>query len=268
MENLDDRDINIFTDGSSYSRPRRGGIGIRFITTDTEGAEHTEDYPLPGYEGATNQQMEIQACIEALRAVVTRRAPVQRRQYRRLVIWTDSMYLVEGYTRALFNWQVNGWFTSSGNPVANAAMWKELLKLAGRSRVPPVEFRWIKGHKKSAHNKAADKLAKKSASRQPGRRASIVKVRRKRTEKSVARGSIAMNGQRATIRIITDEYQRTQRMNRYKYEMISKGSPHRGCVDEVFSQEDIYLSAGHTYYIKFNTDTHAPRVVKVFREVP
>jgi ribonuclease HI len=125
VEYLDDRDINVFTDGSSYSRPRRGGVGIRFITTDMDGAEHAEDYPLPGYEGATNQQMEIQACIEVLRAVVTRRAPIQRRQYRRLVVWTDSMYVVDGYTSALFNWQINGWLTSDGNPVANAAIWPD-----------------------------------------------------------------------------------------------------------------------------------------------
>jgi len=266
VEYQDDRDINVFTDGSSYSRPRRGGVGIRFITTDTDGAEHAEDYPLPGYEGATNQQMEIQACIEALRAVVTRRAPIQRRQYRRLVVWTDSMYVVDGYTSALFNWQINGWLTSDGNPVANAAMWKELLKLAGRSGVPPIEFRWIKGHKKSAHNKAADKLAKQSASRLSGRRASVVKVRRKRTERSVEVGCVKIRGQRATIRIVTDEYLRPSRMNRYKYEVISRGE-YRGRVDLIFSAADIRLSAGHVYYVRFNDNSVQPRIVKVFREV-
>ena len=56
-------------------------------------------------------------------------------------------------------WQGNGWQTSDGNPVANTAQWKELLKLAHRSG-KPLEMKLLKGHKKSVHNKAADKLAK------------------------------------------------------------------------------------------------------------
>jgi hypothetical protein len=48
VEYLDDRDLNIYTDGSSYSGPRRGGVGILFVTVDDEGNEQTEAYPLPG----------------------------------------------------------------------------------------------------------------------------------------------------------------------------------------------------------------------------
>jgi ribonuclease HI len=266
VEYLDDRDINIYTDGSSYSAPRRGGIGIRYVTVDEHGHEHSDDYPLPGYSGVTNQQMELAACIEALRAVVTRRAPIRSREYRRIVIWTDSTYLVTGYDSARFNWQADRWRTRDGNPVANAAQWKELLKIAARTGLR-VEMKWVKGHRNSQHNKAVDKLAKRSAQQRTGRHLSIVKVRRKVSEKAVERGSVQMLGQRATIRIITDEFLPVQRVNKYKYEIVSRSSYFHGCVDIIYSNAEIQLSAGHTYHVRFNEETARPRVLKMFREI-
>jgi ribonuclease HI len=71
---------------------------------------------------------------------------------------------------------------------ANAAQWKELLRLAHRTG-KTVEMKWVKGHKKSEHNKAVDKLAKQSASVRTGRHLSPVKVRRKRTGASLERAA-------------------------------------------------------------------------------
>jgi ribonuclease HI len=266
MEYLDERDINIFTDGSAYGRPRRGGIGVRFVTVDTGGEEHIEDYPLPGTRQATNQQMELQACIEALHAVATRRAPIQDRDYRRIVIWTDSQYVVDNYVRALFDWQSNRWMTNDGNPVANAPQWKELLKAAHRAG-HRVELKWIKGHKHSTHNKAVDKLAKASALGMTGAPLAVVKVRRKKSERATEVGSVGMHGQRTTIRIIEDRFERLSRMNRYRYEVVSTKSEFRGYVDFIFSDESLHLSAGHTYYVQVNDQQSRPRVIKMFREV-
>ena len=52
MEYRDERDLHIYTDGSSYPGPRRGGVGVRFVMTGEDGNERFEDYPLPGYHGA------------------------------------------------------------------------------------------------------------------------------------------------------------------------------------------------------------------------
>jgi ribonuclease HI len=266
MEYLDERDINIYTDGTSYTGPRRGGIGIRFITVDAEGHEHVEDYPLPGYAQATNQEMEIKACIEALHAVATGRAPLQDREYRRIVVWTDSQYVVDNHSRALLEWQTNRWTTRDGNPVANAALWKELLKVAHKTGLR-VEFKWVKGHKQSAHNKAVDKLAKLSAEGLTASPLSVVKVRRKKSDRATEAGSVGMRGQRITIRIIEDRFERLQRMNRYRYEVVSPGSEFRGCVDFIFSDESIHLSAGHTCYVQVNDEQSRPRITTLFREV-
>jgi len=63
--------LHIYTDGSSLPAPRRGGIGIRFLLIDSQGREEITDSKHPGYKGATNNQMELQASIEPLRKLAT-----------------------------------------------------------------------------------------------------------------------------------------------------------------------------------------------------
>jgi RNase H len=91
MEYLDERDLNVFIDGSSFSSPRRGGMGIVFITEAADGHWAEEPYELQGIAGATNNQMELQAGIEALQAITRGRAPVEAASYRKLVFWMKTM---------------------------------------------------------------------------------------------------------------------------------------------------------------------------------
>jgi ribonuclease HI len=263
---IDDEALTIYTDGSSYSSPRRGGVGILYVTVDEDGHERVDEYPLPGYTAATNNQMELQACIDALKAIVTGRAPVDASGYKKIVVRTDSLYVADNIYSAHSTWPANGWMTRDGNPVLNAHLWKELFRVAGRAH-RRVEFEWVKGHKKDPHNQRVDKLAKESAGVRTDRHASVVKVRRKLSDRSVEIGSVEMRGQMATIRIITDEFLPVQGSNKYKYEVVSKASEFRGRVDLIYSDADIHLSAGHIYYVRFNEDTRAPRIVKVFREI-
>ena len=264
---IDDEALTIYTDGSSYQGPRRGGIGILFVTVDADGHERVCDYPLPGYAGATNNQMELQACIEALKALVARRVPLDPTEYKKVVVRTDSMYVTDNIYSARYVWPSTRWMTRDGNPVLNARQWKELVRVA-RSAHRRVEFEWVKGHKRDPHNRAADKLAKQSAKTQTGQSISIVGVRRKKSTRSLEHGCVQMRGQRATIRIITDEFLAQQRMNKYMYEVMSKASEFRGCVDIAFSDSKICLRRGHTYYVRFNDDTRAPRVLACYRKVP
>jgi ribonuclease HI len=266
LEYLDEQALNIYTDGSSYSGPRRGGVGILYVTVDENGHERVDDYPRPGFAGATNNQMELQAAIEALAALASKRAPVSASTYKKIVIWTDSIYLVDGFNSARFTWPSTGWTTQDGNPVANAQQWQQLVKLASRTG-KRVDITWVEGHKHSKHNKAADKLAKKSAKDRGQRPVSVTKVRRKKSPKSVERGSVGMHGQQATIHVINDAYLPVQRCNQYTYEVMSRKSEYFQNVDVIFSDAEIYLSAGHTYRVRFNSDIRAPRIVKVFAEV-
>src|SRR3954466_7680342 len=81
VEYLDERDLNIYIDGSSLSAPRRGGVGIVFITEGPDGHWVEQPYDVFGFAAATNNQMELQAAIEALQALGRGRAPVQASNY-------------------------------------------------------------------------------------------------------------------------------------------------------------------------------------------
>jgi ribonuclease HI len=201
---LDDLALNIFTDGSSFSGPRAGGIGIRIITFDDDGNEVPDDYLLPGYQHATNQEMELKACIEALRIISRRRSPVNVRSYTKVVIHTDSQYVVDYLHNAFMSWPRDRWQTRDGKPVVNATLWKDLVK-AIRRVDNKVEFAWHKGHRSgNPHNKAADKLAKASAKVPLHPPITPRDVRRKTTDKSTVAGSIMPQGQRLTIRVIAE----------------------------------------------------------------
>lgn len=253
--------LNIYTDGSSYSSPRRGGVGMLFVLVDDRGNEESHEYSPPGYANATNNQMELQAPILAL-AEAKRMGLVDRAS--KIVIHTDSMYLCDNVNKAKFEWPKTRWCKRSGAPVANAQQWKQLVK-AVKAVGRPVEFRWVKGHSKDTANRQADKLAKKSAKTPLNPSLTTTTVRRKKTSESVVPGCVKMLGQRLTIRIITDEYLRVQRLWKLKYEVMSRKSPYFGKVDWIFSEE--MLKAGHTYHVRVNEMTGNPRVTKVFREI-
>lgn len=92
VENLDDNALNICTDGSSYSGPRVGGAGFLFIAVDENGELQVREDSPPGWKGATNNQMELQTCIEALRIATGRHPPFDLSRFEKIVIRTDSKY--------------------------------------------------------------------------------------------------------------------------------------------------------------------------------
>jgi len=258
---IDERVINIYTDGSSRPTPRRGGVGIRYIYVDPDGEEKTIDLPLPGYLGATSQEMELQACILALRHVgdYPELAP-----FRRIIVYTDSKYVVDFYKTAMFQWSRNRWLRKAGAPVVNATSWKELIKEMRRSG-RFVDFKKVKGHSSDDHNAAAHRLAKQSAAMPLNPPVSISTVRRKKSNRRTKTGSIQMLGQRITIRIVQGQYLKLQRLYRYRIEVMSRTSPFYRNVDFVCS--DYVLREAYEYSVRFNTDQDNPRIVKLYREV-
>jgi ribonuclease HI len=255
--------LNIYTDGSSYPKKgRTGGVGIKFIWINPRGEEIEEDISPSGYQRATNNQMEIQACIIALREATKLDilSTVQR-----VVIFTDSQYVSDNYQRAMFEWPKNKWRGRLGRPILNAEQWKELTKVM-RKTGKRVDFEKVKGHSKDQYNKAVDKLAKEGAKTPIEKPLTVVRVRRKITEQSVEIGSVEMQGQKVSIHVITSEYLRLPKTNKYKYEVVSKGSKYRGKVDIAFSQHS--LKPGHFYLIQFNQDTNNPTIEKLIREMP
>lgn len=134
--------ITIFTDGASKGNPGRGGYAAVI-------ADGTTVVELGGHSPrTTNNEMELKAVVEALRAVGHTNIPV--------AIYTDSKYVVEGAKGWVFGWVKNGWKTKAGTDVLNKELWQAL--------VPQLQTHKIVWHKVPGHvgivgNERADAIA-------------------------------------------------------------------------------------------------------------
>jgi ribonuclease HI len=222
-----------------------------------------------GVSGATNSQMELHAVITAMEAIQDHRFRTDLlEQATKIDIYTDSRYVVDNLNKAMFEWPKTGWMNRGWPPVANADLWKELVRqLVKLSKMKRVEIKWGKGHSaNNPHNKVADKLAKESAKRPVRPPLATVAVRRKKTSKTLELGSVTMLGQRLTIPIVTAEYLAGQKVHKYMYEVMSRRSPFYGNVDVAYS-EDGLMRAGHTYRVTMNEDANYPQIARCHREV-
>lgn len=135
--------VEAFTDGACSGNPGPGGWGVLLRTAGYE-------KELCGGEAATtNQQMELQAAVEALKAL---NKPC------RVTIISDSKYVVQGMTEWIHNWKKKGWKTAGKKPVSNLERWQQLDALAAKHE---VRWQWVKGHAGHAENERADALARK-----------------------------------------------------------------------------------------------------------
>jgi ribonuclease HI len=263
--NLDENAVNVFTDGSSLPTPPRGGVGIPIVVVDSDGDEVVYDHDAPGRQGGTNQEMELLACVEALRLLGGRHSPVDLTCFSKVVLYTDSTYVADNFLQARYTWPTTRWHTRDGNPVVNAKLWKNLVAAAAKVG-KRVEIRWYKGHSAAnPHNKAADRMAKASARGPLREPVSHSRVRRKLTTKTTETGSICAEGQRLMLRVVTDRWLPVQKTYRYKCEVMSADSPYFGNVDDLFS--DIMLNAGHAYDVRLNDAPTRPRILALYGEV-
>jgi ribonuclease HI/uncharacterized phage-like protein YoqJ len=105
----------------------------------------------------TNQRMEIEAALEAVRAIPGT-----------LRIVSDSTYVVNCFRdRWWEGWLKRNWTNSQKKPVANRDLWEPLIELV-RTR-GDVTFQWVKGHSGDPMNDLVDRLAVEAADTQKGR---------------------------------------------------------------------------------------------------
>jgi ribonuclease HI len=137
------QEVTIYTDGACSGNPGPGGWGAILMM-----GPHSKE--LSGFAPqTTNNRMEIQAAISALKAL-TRPCKVK--------LYSDSAYLVNAFRQNWIpNWLRNGWVNSKKEPVENQDLWKELLRTA-----EPHQIEWIKvkGHAENPYNNRCDELAR------------------------------------------------------------------------------------------------------------
>ncbi len=131
----------IFTDGSARGNPGPAGWGA-IIFADGKVREIGGASPK-----ATNNQMELAAAIEALRAC---------KEEKNINVYSDSSYVLNGITSWVNGWQKNGWMTASKKPVENKELWQELVSVSADK-----EITWCKveGHAGVPGNERCDEIA-------------------------------------------------------------------------------------------------------------
>src|SRR5208337_2177151 len=92
-------------------------------------------------------------------------------------------------------------------------------------------------------------------------------LRRKESPNKTEIGSVKSHGRKLKVRVIKDEYLPVQKLNKYKYEVISPNSDYFQCVDDCFSDKDVVLKAGHRYSVSFMRNSPYPKISKIIEEI-
>ena len=132
--------VQIYTDGGCDPNPGSGGWAAILIykgkTKELSGGERN----------TTNNQMELKAAINALKAL---------KKHCSVTLHTDSQYVQRGITEWLPGWKRRGWLRSTGK-IKNLELWQELDALAQQH---DIEWRWVRGHAGNLYNERCDELA-------------------------------------------------------------------------------------------------------------
>ena len=135
--------VNIYTDGACRGNPGDGGWGAL-----VEYQDFSKEY-FGGQKNTTNNQMELKAAIEGLKAL---------KETCNVNLTTDSKYVMDGITSWIDNWKKNNWKSSSKKDVKNKDLWIELDNcIEGHN----IDWQWVKGHSGHEGNERADVLANK-----------------------------------------------------------------------------------------------------------
>lgn len=145
--------VTIFTDGSSRGNPGPGGWGAVISFEETvERKKQKWVQEIGGREkNTTNNRMELTAVIEALKAVLK----IENRKLK-IVINTDSSYVLKGAKEWVKGWQKNNWKTKAKQTVLNQDLWKNFLKVSEGLK---IDWHLLKGHSGISANERCDEIA-------------------------------------------------------------------------------------------------------------
>ena len=133
----------IYTDGACSGNPGPGGWGVVMYygnkVKELKGGE----------KNTTNNRMEMMATIKALEAI-------KPNYTGKVVLFTDSTYVLKGITEWIHGWKKRGWKKSDKKPVVNKDLWMRLDEL---NAAREVDWQWVKGHAGDIGNERADELA-------------------------------------------------------------------------------------------------------------
>lgn len=101
----------------------------------------------------TNNRMALAGAIAVLEVLAAKAVSL------RVLIVSDSEYLVKGMREWVPSWERRGW-TRKGGPIENLPLWQRLVDAA---RAHETQFTWVRGHQGHAKNEYANDLAVRAA---------------------------------------------------------------------------------------------------------
>ncbi|XP_043926370.1 ribonuclease H1 [Protopterus annectens] len=140
----------VYTDGCCTSNGRekaRAGVGVYW----------GPDHPLNVCERLdgrqTNQRAEIQAACQAIEQA-------KKQDIKKLVIYTDSKFTINGATKWVESWKRKDWKLSTGKPVINR---EDFERLDRAKEGMDITWMHIPGHAGFKGNEEADRLSREGA---------------------------------------------------------------------------------------------------------
>jgi len=147
------RNITIYTDGSSLGNPGAGGWGA-LVMSDKSVVE------LGGAEPeTTNNRMELTAMIKAFEMLAERGITDYD-----VTVFADSKYVLNGLTSWISGWKAKGWKKADGKEVLNQDLWMALDGLYEFLQTDNKLFlEHVKAHNGEVFNERVDDIARESA---------------------------------------------------------------------------------------------------------
>ncbi|XP_054474155.1 ribonuclease H1 [Anoplopoma fimbria] len=144
--------VVVYTDGCCSRNGQKGaraGIGVYWGNNHPLNAAE----PLEGRQ--TNQRAEVQAACKALEQA-------KENNIKKLVLYTDSKFTINGVTSWVKTWKLNGWRLKSGGPITNKDDFVKLDRLNAELEVVWIH---IPGHAGFRGNEEADRLSREGAAK-------------------------------------------------------------------------------------------------------
>lgn len=149
LEELEQKEVKIYTDGACIGNPGPGGYGVVLLY----GNRRKE--LSGGFQLTTNNRMEMMAAIVGLRAL---KCPCN------ITLYSDSKYVVDAIEKGWAKrWQDNDWKRNKKDKASNPDLWEQLLNLCDQHQ---IKFVWVKGHAGIPENERCDQLAVEASQQQ------------------------------------------------------------------------------------------------------
>lgn len=140
--------------GNGQQRATPGGAG-GLIETRVGSTIQRRDLFLHAPD-TTNNRMALAGAIAALQLLAAKNRRL------RVLLVSDSEYLIKGMREWVPGWISRGW-TRKGGAIENLELWRVLVDSAKKHE---VQWTWVRGHKGHAKNEYANDLAVKAATEQ------------------------------------------------------------------------------------------------------